>query len=215
MKTLDNFDFKNKTVLLRSDINSDVKNGKPLMNERIKESCKTIKELKKKGARIIIIAHQGRRGKDDFISLKQHSKLLSKISKIKFVEDIIGNKAADAISKLKGKEAILLENIRFLKEEENPGKNNFVKFFIGKVDIYVNDAFSVCHRKQTSIVSFPKYFKSCMGRILEKEVLALKKANLKDCLYILGGAKPADNIKLIGKNKVLATGFFGQLFLPI
>ena len=88
-----------------------------------------------------------------------------------------------------------------------------MKFFIGKVDFYVNDAFSVCHRKQTSIVSFPKYFKSCAGRVLEKEVKALKKINLKKCLYILGGAKPADNIKLLGKNKVLATGFFGQLCL--
>jgi len=108
---------------------------------------------------------------------------------------------------------ILLDNVRKLKEEFKPGKNALVKFFIGKVDFYVNDAFSVCHRKQTSIVSFPKYFKSCAGRVLEKEIKALKKINLKNCLYILGGAKPADNIKLLGKGKVIATGFFGQLCL--
>ena len=183
------------------------------MNQRIKESSETIKELKTKGAKVIVIAHQGRKGKDDCISLKQHAKLLSKFTKIKFVEDIIGKIAETEISKLENGNAILLENIRFLDEEMKPGKNTFVKFFIGKIDIYVNDAFSVCHRKQTSIVTFPKYFKNCMGRVLEREVRALEKVNLKDCLYILGGAKPKDNIKLLKKNRVLATGFFGQLCL--
>lgn len=213
MKTLSSFNFKNKTVLLRSDLNSDVVNGKPLNNERIKESSQTIKELKKKGAKIIIIAHQGRKGKKDFISLKQHANFLSKYTKVKFVEDIIGKEAENEISKLKSGQAILFENIRFSDEEFEAKKNNFVKFFIGKVDIYVNDAFSVCHRKQTSIVTFPKYFNSCAGRVLEKEVSALKKLNLKNCLYILGGAKPKDNIKLLKKGKVIATGFFGQLCL--
>ena len=213
MKTLNSFNFKNKVVLLRADLNSDIINGEPLTNERIKESSQTIKELKKKEAKIIIIAHQGRKGKKSFISLKQHAKLLSKYTKVKFVEDIIGKKAEDEISKLKIGQAILLENVRFLDEEFEAKKNNFVKFFIGKVDIYVNDAFSVCHRKQTSIVTFPKYFKSCAGRVLEREVGAIKKIHLKKCLYILGGAKPADNIKLLKKNKIIATGFFGQLYL--
>ncbi|MBU2576479.1 MAG: phosphoglycerate kinase [Nanoarchaeota archaeon] len=209
MKTLSDFKFKNKVVLLRADLNSDIKNGKVLWNERFRESSETIKELKKKGAKIIILAHQGRPGKKDFISLKQHAKLMG----IEFVEDIIGKKAEDAITNLKKGDVIILDNVRKLKEEFKPGKNKLVEFFMGKVDIYVNDAFSVCHRKQTSIVSFPKYFPSCAGRVLEKEVKALKKVNLKDCLYILGGAKPEDNIKLLGKNKVLATGFFGQLCL--
>ncbi len=209
MKTIESFNFKNKVVLLRADLNSDVCKGKVVLSERIKESSETISELKRKGAKIIILAHQGRPGGKDFISLKQHAKQL----KVKFVEDVIGKKAEDAIANLKKGDVILLDNVRRLKEEFKPGKNALVKFFIGKVDFYVNDAFSVCHRKQTSIVSFPKYFKSCAGRVLEKEVKALKKINLKKCLYILGGAKPADNIKLLGKNKVLATGFFGQLCL--
>ncbi|MCK4997413.1 phosphoglycerate kinase [Candidatus Pacearchaeota archaeon] len=213
MKTLNDFNFKGKTVIVRSDLNSDIKNGKVLMSKRIKESSVTIKELKNKGAKIVIIAHQGRKGKVDCISLRQHAKLLSKFTKVKFVDDIIGKGAELEVSKLKNGEAVLLENIRFLDKEMKPGKNSFVKFFIGKIDIYVNDAFSVCHRKQTSIVTFPKYFKHCMGRVLQKEVEALEKINLKDCLYILGGAKPKDNIKLLKKNRVLATGFFGQLCL--
>ena len=68
MKTIDDFNFKGRLVLLRSDINSDIKNGKVLMNERIKESSIKIKELKKKGARVIIVAHQSRKGKKDFYS---------------------------------------------------------------------------------------------------------------------------------------------------
>lgn len=214
LKTIDDFDFRGKCVLLRSDINSDVKNGKPLMNERIRESAVTIRELKKKGARVVILAHQGRKGKSDFITLKEHAKLLSKFSKVSFVDDVIGKRAKVAIENLRNGEAVLLENVRFLDEEMNPGKNDLVKFFLGKVDFYVNDAFSVSHRKQTSIVSFPKYFPSCMGRVLEKEVRALEKVNLRDCLYILGGVKPSDNIKLLkGGRRVIATGFFGQLFL--
>ena len=213
MKTLKDFNFKNKTVLLRADINSDIKNSKPLPSERIKESCETIKYLKKQKAKVVIIAHQGRKGKDDFTSLKEHAKLISKITKVKFVDDIIGEEAKSKIEKLKPSEAILLDNIRFLEEEFTPGKNNFVKFFLDKIDIYVNDAFSVCHRAQTSIVSFPKYLPSCAGIILQREVEALKKVNMKDTLYILGGAKPGDNIKLIKKKNVIATGFFGQLCL--
>jgi phosphoglycerate kinase len=213
MKKIDDLEFKGKTVLLRSDINSDIKDGKVLMSERIKESSITINELQEKGAKVVIVAHQGRKGKDDFVSLRQHFDLLRNFSNISFVDDIIGNNAEEKIKKMKPGEAILLENVRYLDEEMKPGKNKLVKFFIGKIDIYVNDAFSVCHREQTSIVSFPKYFESCMGRILQKEIEALEKVNLKNCLYVLGGAKPSDNIKLLKKNKVIATGFFGQLCL--
>jgi len=211
MKTLSDFNFKNKIVLLRADLNSDVKNKKIILSERIKESAETISELKRKKARVVVIAHQGRPGKSDFLSLKQHAKMLNKYTKIKFVSDTIGKKATNAIQNLKSGDAILLENLRFLKEEFHPGKNKLVKILSELCDVYVNDAFSVCHRKQTSIVSFPKYMPSYAGRLLEKEITALKKVQLKKCLYILGGAKPEDNLILLRGNKVLACGLFGQL----
>ncbi len=213
MKTLDNFNFKGKIVLLRSDLNSDVKNKKLLKSERIKESILTLNELKKKKARIVILAHQGRPGDKDFISLKQHCNQLNRYSKVKFVEDIVGRKSEKAIKGLKDGEAILLENIRFLKEEFDLKQNNLTDFFSKNCEIYVNDAFSVCHRAQSSIL-LPKYIKkSCAGRILEREINALKKVKLNNSLYILGGAKPGDNIKLLGKNKVLSCGLFGQVCL--
>ncbi len=210
MKTLDDFDFKNKTVLLRSDLNSDVVGKKVIMGERIRASVETIRELKKKKAKIVILAHQGKPGQKDFLGLKQHAKYLSKFTKVRFVEDIIGKKAVDAIKNLKKGEAILLDNVRFLKQEFKPGKNKFVKTLLPFVDIYVNDAFSVCHRKQTSIVSFPRYLPSCAGRLLDNEVNSLRRIKMGKCLYILGGAKPEDNIKLLKGNKVLTCGLFGQ-----
>jgi phosphoglycerate kinase len=213
MKTLDDFDFEGKRVLVRSDLNSDVQNGKLLKSERIKEAAITINELKKKEARVVILAHQGRPGDDDFISLKQHCKQLNKYVKVVFVEDIIGKKAEEKIKNLKNGEAILLENVRNLKEEFDTRENKLTQFCLRLFDIYVNDAFSVCHRPQASIL-LPKYIKkSCAGRILEREVKALQKLKLKKTLYILGGAKPKDNIKLLGKNKVLSCGLFGQVCL--
>ena len=212
MKTLSDFNFKNKVVLLRADLDSDAKNKKIILSERIKASAQTISELKRKKARVIVIAHQGRPDKSNFLSLNQHARLINKYTKIKFIPDTIGKKATTAIQNLNPGNAILLENLRFLKEEFHPGKNKLVKFFLNFNDIiYVNDAFSTCHRKQTSIVSFPKYMPSCAGRLLEKEVTALKKIELRKCLYILGGAKPEDNLILLKGNKVLACGLFGQM----
>jgi len=214
MKTLKDFNFKGKTVLLRTDINSDVKNKSVLMSERIKESAKTISYLKDKKARVVVIAHQGRPGKDDFVSLEPHARFLNNFTKIKFVNEVMGDKAGKAIKNLKAGEAILLENIRFEEDEFNPEKKDNKLLRLTKLcDLYVNDAFSVCHRKESSIVLFPRYMKSCAGLLLEKEVNALKKIKVGDCLYVLGGAKPEDNIKLLKGNKVLACGLFGQCCL--
>jgi phosphoglycerate kinase len=213
MKTLNDFDFNGKIVLLRCDLNSDVQNKKLLKSERIKEAVITINELKKKKAKIVILTHQGRPGDSDFISLEQHCKQLNKYTKVRFVKDIIGKKSEKAINELKVGEAMLLENVRNLKEEFDKKENKLTDFFSKNCEIYVNDAFSVCHRAQASIL-LPKYIKkSCAGRILEREVNALSKIKLKNTLYILGGAKPEDNIKLLGNHKVLSCGLFGQVCL--
>lgn len=214
MKTLKDLEFKDKLVLLRSDLNSDIKGKSLVMSERIVEAAKTIKFLQKKGAKIVVIAHQGNPGKKDFISLKQHNKLLNKFVKIKFVDDIVGDKAMSEIKKIKSGNAILLENIRQIPDEFSPDKksNILLKKLAPLFDVYVNDSFSVCHREHTSIVGLPKIIpKKCAGLLLEKEVNALKKVSMKNCLYILGGAKPESNIKLLnGKNKILSCGLFGQ-----
>jgi len=212
-KTIDDFDFRGKVVLLRSGLNSPIEKGKIVMNDRLIESNKTIKELRKKGARVVIMSHQGRPGNKNFRSLEEHAKLL----KVKFVRGFNTDKAMKATLDLKNGEALLLENVRNLKEEFNPSLNNkMVKKFKGVFDIYINDAFSVSHRNHTSIVSFPRVMPSGIGRLMEKELNHLEKLDLAKTLFILGGAKPVDNILLMKavlkkKGRVLTCGIFGQL----
>lgn len=219
LKTINNFNFKGKKVLLRVDLNSEVINKKVILSDRIIEHAKTIKQLIRKKAKVVVLAYQSRPGEKDFISLKQHAGLLNKYVKIKFVNDIIGKKAVNGIKKLKQGEALLLDNIRFLKEEFKPSiKNKIVKILAPLFDYYISDAFSIVHRNQTSIVSFPKVLKSCVGRTMEKELKNIKKIRLGRGLFILGGAKPKENILLLDSlkgrnNKILTCGLFGQLCL--
>ena len=100
-KTLDDLELNNKRVLLRVDLNSDIYRGKVVESDRIKAHSKTIKELLRKKARVVILSHQGNPGKKDFISLKQHSKLLNKYVKVKYINKIIGKKAINKIKTLK------------------------------------------------------------------------------------------------------------------
>lgn len=214
-KTIDDFDFAGKRVLLRSDLNSEIEKGKIVMNLRVSESAKTIKELAKKKARVVVLAHQGRKGKEDFMSLEQHAKLLNKLVKIKFVDDIIGLKAVNEIKKLKDGEAILLDNIRNLDEEMNCIPNNkIIKTLAHLFDIYINDAFSVSHREQTSIVGFPAVLPSGIGRVMQRELESLEKLNADNALFVLGGAKVEEILLLLnGKRKILASGTFSILAL--
>ena len=223
--SIDDFDFNNQKVLLRADLNTVIESGKVKLSDRMIASAKTIKELLKKNAGVVILAHQGRPGKEDYMnSLNEHAKLLSKYVKVRYVDDVIGDVAVNAIKELKPGNAILLSNVRSLKEEFEPlkKKNILIKTLSPLFDIYVNDAFSVSHRKQTSVVGFAKKLPSCMGRLMEKEIDGLKHSSLKKhpVTYILAGFKPDDNIKLMESalkdNKVdniLTAGLFGQLCL--
>lgn len=208
-KTLDDFNFKNKTVLLRLDLNTEIAKSKPIFSQRMKAHAKTLSELKKKKAKVVILAHQSRPGKSDFTSLKKHAKLI----KAKFVSDICGPKAIKAIQKLRPGEVLLLENVRYLKEELKPKtKPNRMLKLAKHADIFINDAFSVSHRDQTSVTSFPKLLPSGIGRVLEEEISSLENISLKGTLFILGGAKPKENIEVLKKNKnVITTGIFGQV----
>jgi len=213
-KTLDNLNVKNKTVLLRADLNSEISKGKVILSDRITETAKTIQELKDKDAKIVILAHQSRPGKKDFTNLEQHAKLLSKYTKVKFVPGIINQKAIQEIQNLKPKEAVLLDNIRNLKEEFSPStKTKLVQTLAPLANIYINDAFSASHRKQTSIVSFPKVLPSAIGRTMQKELESLEKlSKMKNAIFILGGSK-MDNLLLMKKRKVLTCGVYGHMCL--
>ncbi len=218
IKTLDNVQIRNKSVLVRIDINSDIKNNKLVSSERLTAPLETLRELQSKKAKVVLLAHQGRPSSLDFISLEQHAKCLKKFIKLKFMPEIISDKAINMIKKMKAGEIILLENVRFHKEELNykfDKPNRLIKRLASLFDLYINDAFSASHREHASIMGFPRVLPSAIGRLFERELSAAQKLNLKDALFVLGGSKPEDNVKLVKNtnNRVLATGLFGPACL--
>jgi len=231
---MDDFDFKNKTALVRVDFNSNInpQTKKILEAPRIRAHGETtIKELVRKGAKVVILAHQGRPGDPDFAPLKQHAEFLSKVlgKPVQYVDDLFGEKAQKAIKQLKSGDVLVLENVRTYPDElkkgtpEEHAKSEFVRKLAPLADVFVNDAFSAAHRAQISIVGFTAVLPSVAGRIMERELKALTKAvenPEKPCLYILGGAKADDALKIsqyVLKNniadQVLTGGVVGHLFL--
>jgi len=232
--TMDDLNFKDKVALVRVDFNSPIDPDKKniLEDTRIRVHGETtIKELSQKGARVVILAHQGRPGEPDFIPLKQHAKALSRIlgKSVKYVNDLFGEKAQDAIKALKSGEILVLENVRTFPNERKKGspedhaKSEFVKKLAPFVDVFVSDAFAAAHRAHVSIVGFTAVLPSVAGRIMERELKALSKAvekPEKPCIYILGGAKADDALKISQyvlnndiADHVLTGGVVGHLFL--
>ncbi|WP_185860182.1 phosphoglycerate kinase [Blattabacterium cuenoti] len=208
IKTVNDFNFKNKTALVRVDFNVPVNNNQSfqiLDDTRIMYSLPTIQKIISDFGKVVIISHFGRpKGKYSKIySLRFIISYLSDKLKIpiKFSESCIGQSVEKKISELKNGEVLLLENIRFYKEEEN-GNENFA-FQLSKLgDIYVNDAFGVSHRSHASITMVPKFFveKKCIGFLMKKEIQSLKKVLGKGknpITILLGGAKISSKIAII------------------
>jgi phosphoglycerate kinase len=232
--TLDDVKVKDKVVLVRVDFNSpvDPNTKKILEDSRIRAHAETtLKELVEKGAKTVILAHQGRKGDPDFIPLKQHAEILGKIlgKPVKYVDDLYGEKAKDAIKKLKSGEILVLENVRTFDGETKEGtpkehaKTELVKNLAPLADLFVNDAFAAAHRAHASIIGFTAVLPSVAGRIMEKELKSLSKVlenPEKPCTFILGGAKADDSLEIskyvLDKaiaNHVLTGGVVGQVFL--
>ncbi len=232
--TMDDFDFENKVTLLRVDFNSpiDPKTKKIVDETRIRAHAETtIKELVRKGAKVVVLAHQGRPGDPDFLPLKQHAEILGKILKkpIKYVDDIFGEKAQKNIKQMKKGEILILENVRTFADEQKKGspeehaESEFVKNLSPLAAVFVNDAFAAAHRAHISIVGFTAVLPSVAGRIMERELKALEKvleAPEKPCVFIMGGAKGDDSLEIsryVLRNNiadyVLTGGVIGHLFL--
>ncbi|MFH0962247.1 MAG: phosphoglycerate kinase [archaeon] len=231
MKTLDDINVEEKTVLLRVDINCPTaEDGSLLDVTRIKAIVPTVQELSERNAKVVILAHQGRNGKPDCTSLKNHSKALASLlgEEVLFVDKPSGPDALAAIKKASWGDVILLENQRFdeaEQEEKTPDEhaNDKTILELAKAcDVFVNDAFAAAHRSQRSLVGFCPIMPSAIGRVMEAELGALEKiANPeKPALFIFGGAK-LDGIEiLVGKlldsgraDKVIVTGLTGLAFV--
>lgn len=198
--------LRGQTVLVRTDFNVPIADGKVEDDFRIVKALPTIKFLQKKGAKVVLISHLG--ANED--SLEPVANVLNKFIKTKFVPDIIGIKAQDAVKEMKNGEVILLENLRNdVGEEEN--SKLFAINLARLADIYVNEAFSVSHRSDASIVLLPKIMPAYAGLQLEAEVKNLSHAfnkTLHPFLFILGGAKFSTKIPLIKKYFKLADYVF-------
>jgi phosphoglycerate kinase len=220
--TLKDISVSGKRVLLRIDVNApcDEKTKKISDNDRIKSHSETIKYLASKKSKLVIIAHQGRKGGPDFTDLSQHAKLLQKHSgkKIKFVKDIYGELALNKIKSLKPGEVLLLDNVRGLDEEtakvgiEEHAKSQLATKLSPLFDYFIQDGFSVCHRAQASVVGIAYNIKSAAGLVLEKELSALEKIDpSQKATYVLGGAKPEEDIVVLkhalkNKDNIVLTG---------
>ena len=225
MKTIRDFNPKGKRVLVRCDFNVPLSpEGEILDDFRIKKTLPTIKYLIEKKAKVILISHLGRpKGRQEKYSLKPVALRLEKLlrqkvhpvkcrfatilpkaklfNRVKFLADCLGEKVANEIEKMKEKDIILLENLRFHKEEEE-NDERFAKKLSKLGDIFINDAFGASHRAHASIVGIPKFLISGAGLLLEEEIKILK--NLlqnpqKPLVAIIGGKKVEDKVKAIDK----------------
>lgn len=201
---LDDFDFSNKVVLVRVDLNVPIdKKGKVLDDKRIRAVLPTINYLIKKNARIVLMAHLGRpKGKIvEELRLTNVGKRLEKLLgfDITTLKDCIGSGAEKHIIKLSPGNIILLENLRFYEEEKNDDEEFAIKLAdLG--ELYVNDAFGVCHRANASVHAITKFLPSCAGLLLQKEIKMLSQIiekPKKPFIAILGGAKVSDKIGII------------------
>mgnify|MGYP000290585018 CR=1 FL=1 len=194
----------NKNVIVRVDINVPVINGKIEDDTRIRAVIPTLKYLAENQAKVIVISHFGRpEGKvDPSMSIKQlvaHTQELMGSIKVNFIDDCIGEKVVKAVENTGYGEIIMLENLRFYKEET---KNDpqFAEKLALLGNLYVNDAFSCSHRAHASITGIPAILKSCAGFLMEAELDNL--TNLlenakKPMMAVVGGAKVSSKIDLL------------------
>ena len=234
IKTLDDMEFKGRTVIVRPDFNVPIDPTTKTIKDdsRIRSHAETIRELIERGAKVVILAHQGRPGEPDFLeSLEIHAKRLSEILNrpVKYVHDLYGEAAKKAIRELKEGEVLVLKNVRTYPYEtkklspEEHAKSEMVEALSSLADIFVLDGFSVAHRSHASVVGFTRRLPSCMGRVMERELRALSRIferSERPCICILGGAKAEKGTKAIENllkkdiaDKVLLGGLIGQLLL--
>ncbi len=202
LKSIKDVDVKNKRVFLRVDFNVSVNNGRIEDDFRIRKSLHTIDYLLEHEAKVIIGAHLGRpKGVDKSLSTKILSKKLSELLdyEVGFISDCIGDRVKDAVDDLRSGEILMLENLRFYKEERE-NDDNFARDLASLADIYVDDAFSVSHRAHASISAITKFIPSYAGFLLQDEVEALSSvygSPKHPLVMVMGGAKAPTKVKLI------------------
>ena len=240
IKTMDDIDVGGKTVICRVDINQpiDWETGGLKDITRIQACLPTLKELSHKGAKLVLLAHQGSDIEyKNFYTTEPHSKVLAQLleKEVTFIPDVCGPAAQEAIKALKDGEILLLDNVRFVSEEqtlfelklklnhEQQAKTLLVRKLAPLADLYICDAFAAAHRDQPSLCGFAQVLPSAMGRLFEEEfcvISGLMENPARPCVFVLGGAKIDDAFRMMSTvlcngiaNKVLAGGLVAMVML--
>ena len=240
IRTLDEFSLRGKTVLCRVDMNQPVDREKGTLKStnRIRACVPTIRELSDKGAKVVLLAHQGSDIEyKNFYSTQPHAQVLSQLlgREVQWIDDVCGPAARQKIRELKDGEILLLDNVRYVSEEqtlfemklrlthEQQAKTQLVEKLAPLADLYVCDAFAAAHRDQPSLCGFEQVLPSYMGRLFEKEFCTVSRVMEqpdRPCVFVLGGAKISDAFLMmetvLGKgvaDQVLTGGLVGNIFL--
>ncbi|RLF85112.1 phosphoglycerate kinase [Thermococci archaeon] len=230
MFRLSDFNYHDKVIFLRADLNSPVKDGKITSDARFRAVLHTIRYLLEHKAKVVIGTHQSKPYEEDYLSTEQHAEILSSLLgvKVKYVDDIFGKCARDAIKALKPSEVLMLENLRFAAEEtkqkplEYCERTHFVRKLSPLIDYVVNEAFAAAHRSQPSLVGFARMRPMISGFLMEKEIKALTRAYEtleRPKIYVLGGAKVEDSLNVVENvlrnekaDLILTGGLVGHIF---
>jgi phosphoglycerate kinase len=205
MKTIMDFDFKNKKALIRVDFNVPLNDQfKVTDTTRIQAAKPTIDKILADGGSVVLMSHLGRpKGPENKYSLQHILEDVSQVMErpVKFVDDCVGEKAEQAVENLGPGEILVLENLRFY-EEEKSGDKSFAEQLSKLGDIYVNDAFGTAHRAHASTTVVAKFFESnkCFGLLLAKEIESIGKVledSERPVTAILGGSKVSSKITII------------------
>ena len=203
MKTIKDIDIKNKTVLIRCDLNVPIKDGKIEDDNRIVKSLETINYALKQAKHVIIMSHLGR------IKNEEDKKKNSLKIVCDRLSDLLGEKVyfctydEDIKNVVKNNKIVMLENVRYFDLDGKKESNNdeeLSKFYATLADVYINDAFGVSHRRAASTTGVSKYLESAVGFLVEEEInklsILLNNPEKPFCI-ILGGAKVSDKIGII------------------
>jgi len=230
MFRLSDFNYHDKVIFLRADLNSPVKDGKIISDARFRAVLHTIRYLLEHKAKVVIGTHQSKPYEEDYLTTEQHAEILSSLLgvKVKYVDDIFGKCARDAIKALKASEVLMLENLRFAAEEtkqkplEYCERTHFVRKLSPLIDYVVNEAFAAAHRSQPSLVGFARMRPMISGFLMEKEIKALTRAYEsleRPKIYVLGGAKVEDSLNVVENvlrnekaDLILTGGLVGHIF---
>jgi phosphoglycerate kinase len=227
--TLDDLNFRDRTVILRLDINSPIEHGTGELadDNRIRKSVPTVRELADAGARVVMLAHQG--DTEDYrslVSLAPHARRLSELlgRPVAFIDDIAGPAAIGRIQALQPGELLLLNNVRYLTEEvstfvgfvkltpEQMAGARLVRNLAPLADCFVCEAIAAAHRSAPSLVGFAEVLPAAGGRLFVDELNALtriKESPASPCVFLLGGSRIADAFSMI--KQVLGTGTADQI----